>query len=43
MAGRPDPRSHDLKHIGGAADATALLAVNVVLLALMKDIAGVQT
>jgi hypothetical protein len=42
MAERPDLRSHDLKHIGGAADATALSTL-ILLLALGSDISGVQT
>jgi hypothetical protein len=42
MAGRLDLRFHDLKHIGGAPDATALSTLNL-LLALGGDISGVQT
>ncbi len=43
MAGRPASRVFDLEHLDGAAGAAVPSTLNLLLLALMKDIPGVQT
>jgi hypothetical protein len=43
MVGRSTLRADDSKHLTGAADAIAPADLNLLLLALMNDITGVQT
>jgi len=43
MAGYVASSAFDLEHLGGAADAAAPAMLNLLLLALIGDISGVQT
>ncbi len=43
MAGCTASRAFDLEHLGGAADAAIPANLNLLLLALIGDIPGVQT
>jgi hypothetical protein len=43
MAGYPASRAFDLEHLDGAAGAAAPSMLNLLLLALICDIPGVQT
>ena len=43
MAGYPASRAFSLEHLGGAVDAATVSKLNLLLLALIADIPGVQT